>query len=213
MDELLRFNREGAPLPRTVSGADAAARVAAGGASSVIDVRTGLEFDNESIAGSRHLPLSDIREHADEVRRAPAPRLLLCATGVRAAQAVRVLSDLGVGGLAVVEGGLDAYRRAGGASVRGVQRMSLERQTRIAAGSLLIVFVVLGFLVHPAWFALCAVIGAGLVFAGLTNWCGMGLALARMPWNRTRRGTDAGAPPGCAASCAATPSPGNRPTE
>jgi predicted branched-subunit amino acid permease len=62
--------------------------------------------------------------------------------------------------------------------------ISIERQVRIGAGSLVLIGVILGFLIHPAFFGLTAFIGAGLVFAGVTDWCGMGLLLARAPWNR-----------------------------
>jgi acetyltransferase-like isoleucine patch superfamily enzyme len=62
--------------------------------------------------------------------------------------------------------------------------ISIERQVRIGAGILVLTGVILGFLIHPAFFGLSAFIGAGLVFAGVTDWCGMGLLLARAPWNR-----------------------------
>ena len=67
----------------------------------------------------------------------------------------------------------------------GSRVISLERQVRIAAGSLVLLGVALGLLVHPAFIGLAAFVGAGLVFAGVTDWCGMGLLLARMPWNQT----------------------------
>ena len=62
--------------------------------------------------------------------------------------------------------------------------MSLERQVRIGAGSLVLVGVLLGWLVNPAGYAISACVGCGLIFAGVTDWCGMGLLLAKMPWNR-----------------------------
>lgn len=65
-----------------------------------------------------------------------------------------------------------------------VKVMSLERQVRIAAGSLVFIGVALGWFVHRGFFAVPAFVGAGLVFAGLTDFCGMGLLLAKMPWNR-----------------------------
>ena len=71
--------------------------------------------------------------------------------------------------------------------VRGKKAVSLERQVRIAAGSLVVIGVALGLLVHPVLFGLSGFVGAGLVFAGVTDTCGMGMMLARMPWNR--RGT------------------------
>ena len=68
--------------------------------------------------------------------------------------------------------------------VRGKKAMSLERQVRVAAGSLVLLGVALAALVHPGFVGLAAFVGAGLLFAGLTDTCGMGLLLARMPWNR-----------------------------
>ena len=62
--------------------------------------------------------------------------------------------------------------------------MSLERQVRIAAGTLVVLGTVLGLTVHPGFIGLSAFVGAGLIFAGVTDTCGMGLLLARMPWNR-----------------------------
>ena len=61
---------------------------------------------------------------------------------------------------------------------------SLERQVRVVAGALVVTGVVLGFWIHPGFFGLSAFVGAGLVFAGITDWCGMGLLLAKAPWNR-----------------------------
>jgi hypothetical protein len=68
--------------------------------------------------------------------------------------------------------------------VRGKKAISLERQVRIAAGLLVLLGALLGWLVHPALVGLSAFVGAGLVFAGVTDTCGMGLLLARMPWNQ-----------------------------
>ena len=84
-----------------------------------------------------------------------------------------------------VEGGTTAWEKVGLPVVRGATRViSLERQVRIAAGSLVLLGVLLGWLVHPTFFALSAFVGAGLVFAGITDWCGMGMLLAKMPWNQ-----------------------------
>ena len=83
-----------------------------------------------------------------------------------------------------VEGGTSAWLDANLPAVKGKKAMSLERQVRIAAGSLVVVGVALGHFVAPGWFGLSAFVGAGLVFAGVTDTCGMGMLIARMPWNR-----------------------------
>ena len=83
-----------------------------------------------------------------------------------------------------IEGGTMACVEAGLPVVRGKKAISLERQVRIAAGSLVLLGAALSF-VHPAFIGLSAFVGAGLVFAGITDTCGMGLILARMPWNQS----------------------------
>ena len=84
----------------------------------------------------------------------------------------------------IVEGGIGALDNAGASLQKGQGTiMSLERQVRIAAGSLVVIGVALGTLVNPWFYGLSGFVGAGLVFAGVTDTCGMGMMLARMPWN------------------------------
>ena len=90
-----------------------------------------------------------------------------------------------------VEGGTLACEQAGLPVERGRKTMSLERQVRITAGSLVVIGTVLGRFVHPGFYGLSAFVGAGLVFAGVTDTCGMGMLLARMPWNQARPGAGA----------------------
>ncbi len=85
-----------------------------------------------------------------------------------------------------IEGGTSAWEQAGLPVVRGKKAMSLERQVRIAAGSLILVGVILSFVVHPYLIGISAFVGAGLVFAGITDTCGMGMMLAKMPWNQVK---------------------------
>lgn len=215
MDDLLRLNREGLEIPATISAAAVAERVRQGGATSIVDVRTGAEFEGEHVPGSRLIPLDQVESRVEEVMAVPAPRLLMCRSGQRAGMAREALTRQAVGGLTVITGGIEAYRSAGGDVTTGTKRMSLERQVRILAGALTVTGVALGWLIHPAFFGLAAFIGAGLVFAGITDTCGMGMMLGKAPWNRARGSAGQGATAGgCAASlpptsggCAATPPP------
>ena len=110
--------------------------------------------------------------------------LLLCASGGRARTAAKQLAASGLRTL-VVQGGTNACRQAGLPMEQEAGGMiSVERQVRIAAGAMVLDGVLLGTFVHPGFYGLSGFIGAGLVFAGVTDWCGMGLLLARAPWNR-----------------------------
>jgi len=153
----------------------------------VLDVRTAGEYEEVHIPGSVLVPLQEL--DVEEVRRlggAEGEIYVVCRSGNRAKQACSKLASGGIGGLRVVEGGIEAWEAAGGEVNRGRAAMSLERQVRIAAGLLVVVGVVLGLVVSPFWFGLSGFVGAGLVFAGVTDTCGMGMMLARMPWNSRR---------------------------
>jgi rhodanese-related sulfurtransferase len=95
------------------------------------------------------------------------------------------LEGAGFTNLVNVDGGTSAWQSAGLPVVEGKKVMSLERQVRIAAGSLVVIGVIVGQFVHPSGFGLSGFIGAGLVFSAVTNTCGMGMLIAKMPWNRT----------------------------
>jgi rhodanese-related sulfurtransferase len=112
------------------------------------------------------------------------PLYVICRSGSRGRQACERFLAAGYTNVVNIEGGTLACVEAGLPIVRGKRSISLERQVRIAAGSLVLLGVSLGCLVHPALYGLSALIGAGLVFAGITDTCGMGMMLARMPWNQ-----------------------------
>ena len=83
-----------------------------------------------------------------------------------------------------VEGGTRAWQGAGLPVVQGKKILSLERQVRIATGALVLIGAVLGWIIHPAFIGISALVGAGLVFSGITDSCAMGMLLAKMPWNQ-----------------------------
>ena len=154
--------------------------------SKVIDVRTPVEYREVHIGAARNLPLDRIDSLAAELSQSSAtePTYIVCKSGTRAQQACSRLAAAGCQNLVLVEGGTDAWVQAGLPVVRGKKAISLERQVRIAAGALVLTGVALGLAWHPGGFGLAAFVGAGLVFAGVTDTCGMGLLLAKMPWNQ-----------------------------
>lgn len=149
----------------------------------LIDVRTPAEFGEVHVTFARNVPLDRLDAKAVAARAGGEPVYVVCRSGSRGAKACEAIAAAGFPNVVNVEGGTLACVDAGLPVVRGRKVMSLERQVRIAAGSLVLVGVGLGF-VHPAFFGLAGFVGAGLVFAGVTDTCGMGMMLARMPWNR-----------------------------
>ncbi len=152
----------------------------------LLDVRTPSEFSARRAVGARNIPLDAIPATIAEGKLPKdASICVLCEKGGRAAIAAEHLLKAGHRDVHVVTGGTEAWASSG-LPVEGTGRksISIERQVRIGAGILVILGVAGGFLIHPGFFALSAFVGAGLVFAGITDWCGMGLLLARAPWNR-----------------------------
>jgi len=161
----------------------------------LIDVRTPMEFREVHAEEACNVPLDTLDPARIMMSRnghADRPLYVICRSGGRAKQACEKFITAGFPGVVSVEGGTLAWIEAGLPVVRGKKVVSLERQVRIAAGLLVVLGVVLGWLVHPACAALAALVGIGLMHAGVTDRCGMGLLLARAPWNR-----DVGAAPAC----------------
>jgi len=170
----------------------AAAEVSAAvssGRGSLLDVRTPAEFEEIHATGAHSVPLDILDRPAAEALRLkhPGPIYLLCASGIRATRAAEKLAADGVLDLVVVEGGTNAWATAGLPVVRGRKTISIERQVRIGAGSLVVLGTTLGWFVHPGFFLLAGLVGAGLVFAGVTDICGLAIVLAKAPWNRSAR--------------------------
>ena len=153
----------------------------------LIDVRTPVEYREVHVTFARNVPLDSLRP--DDVMKnrngsTDDPVYVICKAGGRGAKACEQFQSAGYTNVINVTGGTDAWDQAGLAVNRGKKAMSLERQVRIAAGSLVLIGVLLGYFVNPYFIGLSAFVGGGLVFAGLTDTCGMGMLLAKMPWNK-----------------------------
>jgi rhodanese-related sulfurtransferase len=152
----------------------------------LIDVRSPGEFAAVHAQGAHLVPLDRFNPAAlpSTPGSAGQPLYFICGSGTRAATAAEKAIAAGLSDAIVVAGGTSAWVAAGLPVVRGRGAIALERQVRIVAGALVLTGVALGWLVHPYLYGLSASVGAGLVFAGVTDICGMGLLLAKLPWNR-----------------------------
>jgi rhodanese-related sulfurtransferase len=152
----------------------------------LIDVRTPAEYGEVHIEFARNVPLDRLNPKAiaaERNGRANESLYVICRTGSRANQACEKLAAVGLH-VFNVEGGTLAWDAAGLPVVRGKKTISLERQVRIAIGVIVLTSAVLATLVHPYWIGLAAFMGAGLIFSGITDFCGLALILGRMPWNQ-----------------------------
>lgn len=147
----------------------------------LIDIRDPDEYAREHIPAATNVPVAAI----ERLDTGDCAVVFHCRSGARTgANAARLAAAAGEA-CYMLEGGIDAWRSAG-FEVRTdrAQPLELMRQVQLAAGGLVLIGVALGFLVAPGFFALSAFVGAGLMLAGATGWCGMARLLRHMPWNR-----------------------------
>lgn len=171
-------------LPDIVDVSSAADLLRSNAPIKLIDVRTPAEFESVHIPGSYNVPLDQISEHRAELRDSlREPAIIVCRTGGRARQAAEQLRSAHLEHVHILDGGLLAWESSGEEVRRGRRTWSLERQVRGVAGTLVLAGTLGGLLVNPAIGLLAAGVGAGLTFSAVTDTCGMGMILARMPWN------------------------------
>ena len=169
----------------------------------LLDVRGSIEFEGERIAGARLIPLDQLDTRLDEIPE-NADVVTVCRTGVRATVAAEALGRAGRRAR-VLEGGMNAWRRAGLPLRVGRRRLPVDRQVQLTVGLGVLASVALGLTVSPWFLAVAAFFGAGLTFAGATGTCGLALLLMKMPWNRPMAPPSEGPGVVCAAGGGSAP--------
>ena len=175
------------PAPTRISAHDLADQLATGDVT-VIDVREPMEYASGHINGSLNIPLA----HITKVDLPLGPLVLVCQSGNRSTQALEKLLQQGhPHPVTDLLGGVPAWQQAG-FDVRKLKGapLPLMRQVQIAAGSLVLLGVILSQTVAPGWIWLSGFVGAGLTFAGISGFCGMARLLAAMPWNQVAMGSE-----------------------
>lgn len=166
-------------------------RLEAGETIQIIDVRSPGEYAAGHIPFAVNMPLEQVDSRLDDLRQ-HTPVVLVCQSGRRAELCAQQIkhhrSDL-----LLLEGGTDAWQGQGLPMVQcSASRWSIERQVRLTAGLLVLTGTVLSTVLASGWVYLAMFVGAGLTFAGLTNFCGMASLFALMPWNRPPKASRTG---------------------
>jgi rhodanese-related sulfurtransferase len=152
----------------------------------LVDIRERDEYARERIDGARHHAVSILdREHPAR----PGDEVLIfhCKSGNRTSQTAQQIASGTPAGIEtyILDGGIDAWRKAGlPVIVDRKAPIPIMRQVQVVAGSFVVLGAVLGATVSPGFYLVSAFVGAGLVFAGITGFCGMARVLEIMPWNR-----------------------------
>lgn len=149
----------------------------------VLDVRSPGEFDGLRIPGSHNVPVEEIRRHPDKVAKVlTGPTAILCAQGMRSEEAARILSQAGGSDLRLLQGGIRAWQSAGGKIEEGKGRWALDRQMRLAAGSVALAGLMASTAFGPAkWVA--GFVAGGLAYSAVTDRCGAAKLLMKLPYN------------------------------
>ncbi|ATD80782.1 MULTISPECIES: rhodanese-like domain-containing protein [Desulfovibrio] len=160
----------------------------------VVDVRSPMEYSEKRLAmPTAFAPVTDLDPRDVALRSgvlADTQLFTICRSGARAKSAAEKFFRAGYTNVRFIDGGIAACEEAGFATVgeglpkTGEASPSLDRQVRLAAGALTVLFMLLGYGISPLFYLGALFIGAGQVFSGITNWCGMALLLMRAPWNQ-----------------------------
>ena len=150
-----------------------------------------MEFREIHVEGAQLSPLVELDPAAIARQHGNAPAcVVICRSGKRSCNAAEKLTAAGMKNLHILDGGMLAWAEAGLPANRGKKSISLERQVRIAAGILIVAGTILTATISRWFLVIPGFVGAGLTFAGMSNTCGMGLILARMPWNKSLKVKD-----------------------
>lgn len=167
-----------------------ARRRLADGSAFLIDIREPMERAREAIPGALSYPLSVLLAAASNgsgLTSLPTGKTLIyhCQSGRRTLENEDRLASLGSGEAHILEGGLSAWKTAGYSTrIDRSRPIEMQRQVQIAAGALVFAGVMLAWFVHPMFLTLAGFVGVGLMFAGISGWCGMARLLGILPWNR-----------------------------
>lgn len=150
----------------------------------LLDVRSAGEFNEMHIKGSLNIPIDTLASRMEELGKNSQAYVVLCRTGNRSPMAADMLIQSGIGSVKVMEGGITAWKKKGQPVIKGEGGISLERQIRVIAGSLVLSGIAAAWLFDPAFILVSLFVASGLIFAGLTDTCLMGMLLMKLPYNK-----------------------------
>ncbi|MDD5505719.1 MAG: MBL fold metallo-hydrolase [Candidatus Omnitrophica bacterium] len=185
IDNIIRLNRKGqavslemiAPKEASIlAGKDAQVRF--------LDVRSVFEFSQEHIKDSINVPIDMLAAKINELSQAKQAYIVFCRTGNRSPMAADMLIQSGIQGVKVMDGGLSRWQKEKLPVVKGEGGISLERQVRIIAGSIVLCGIFLSWFIHPGFIGIPIFICCGLIYAGVTDNCMMGMLLMKLPYNK-----------------------------
>jgi len=193
IDNIVRVNQKGeAVLLEIILPREAKALVEKDAQVKLLDVRSALEFNQAHIKDSINVSLDILSAKINDLSQSKQAYIVLCRTGNRSPMAADMLIQSGIQGVKVMQGGMMRWQKEGLPVVKGEGGMSLERQVRVIAGSLVLFGIIMSWLVYWAFIFLPVFISCGLIYAGLSDNCLMGILLMKLPYNKKLYKTKSG---------------------
>jgi glyoxylase-like metal-dependent hydrolase (beta-lactamase superfamily II)/rhodanese-related sulfurtransferase len=185
IDNIIRVNRKGeAASLEIISPRSAYELITKDPAVKLLDVRSALEYNEVHIKDSINIPIDMLADRINELIQSGKAYIVLCRTGNRSPMAADMLVQSGLPSVKVMNGGTTRWQKEKLPVEKGVGGISLERQVRIIAGSLVLVGILLSIFVHSWFLGIPIFVSGGLVFAGITDNCLMGILLMKLPYNK-----------------------------
>jgi rhodanese-related sulfurtransferase len=149
-----------------------------------LDVRSALEFSQVHIKDSINVPIDMLSAKINDLSKSGNSYIVLCRTGNRSPMAADMLIQSGIHGVKVMQGGMTRWQKEALPVIKGEGGISLERQVRLIAGSLVLLGILLSWFIHWAFILISLFVSCGLIFSGLTDNCLMGMLLMKLPYNK-----------------------------
>lgn len=185
IDNIIRVNRKGEALSiEMIRPKEAQMLVSKDPKIKYLDVRSAFEFNEAHIADSINIPIDMLMGKIDELSRSGNSYIVLCRTGNRSPMAADMLIQSGIQSVRVMDGGITAWQKERLPVIKGVGGISLERQVRIIAGSAILTGIILANIVSPWFLGISIFVSCGLIYAGLSDNCLMGILLMKLPYNK-----------------------------
>ena len=185
IENIIRVNQKGeAKTLGMVLPKDAQKLVSENQQVKLLDVRSALEYGDTHIKDSINIPIDMLKYKIEDLSKPGQAYIVLCRTGNRSPMAADMLLQSGVHSVKVMEGGLMRWQKERLPIIKGQGGMSLERQVRAIAGSLILLGIILAWLMHWVFIFISVWVACGLIFAGLTDNCLMGMLLMKLPYNK-----------------------------
>lgn len=185
IDNIIRVNRKGDAMSiEMISPKDADLLSDKDTNIKYLDVRSVMEFNEVHIKDSLNIPIDMLSGRIDELSKSKNTYIVLCRTGNRSPMAADMLMQSGINSVKVMDGGITKWQKERLPVIKGVGGISLERQVRVIAGSVILTGIILAGIVNPWFIAISIFVCCGLIYAGLTDNCLMGMLLMKLPYNK-----------------------------